>query len=42
MPDSYGRIARDKMARAYGIGIAAFIAIFGSLSLVVVFLTHLK
>jgi hypothetical protein len=42
MPDSYGRTARDKVARTYGIGIVVFIAIFGSLSLFAVFLAHLK
>jgi uncharacterized protein (DUF2062 family) len=42
MPDNRARSTRDKMARIYAVGIVAFIASFGSLTLLAIFLAHLK
>jgi hypothetical protein len=42
MSENRAKSSRNKIAFAYSAGIAAFIAIFGSLSLLVVFLLHLK
>ena len=42
MPDKSIENTRRKLARLYGIGLLAFVAVFGSLTLLGVFLSSLK
>jgi len=42
MHDSRSEITRNKLARIYAVGIAAFVGIFGFITLLAVFLSHVK
>jgi hypothetical protein len=42
MPDTPVEMTRNKLARMYGIGILAFSAIVGSVSIVVAFIVHVN